>query len=62
MKRLRALLLKLADGVERERYEHLQTMKKSFEEGYEALRSENRQLKTMIKELKLQDKNKKQKA
>ena len=58
---MRCLLLRIARGVKREevevlqaRLERLRAAKEDFEGGYEALRLENRQLKTQVKELKLQ--------
>lgn len=51
---IRKWLLKLANGIALERYEHEKLLKENFEGGYEALKAENRQLKTKIKELKLQ--------
>ena len=53
--RVRSLLLKLARGVEREKFEHCRLMLKSFEEELPKLHLENRQLKTQVKELKVKE-------
>lgn len=54
---LRTLLLKLANGIEKEKFKHCKGSLKDFEKGYEALKIENRQLKTKIKEIKLKVNN-----
>lgn len=56
---LRKLLLRLAKGIEREKYDHMKEAKADFESGYEALKFENRLLKTKIKDLKLQSQKRK---
>lgn len=52
-KRLRSLLLRLANGVEREKLEHCKEVLKGAEGECGALKIENRQLKTRIKEVTL---------
>ena len=53
--KLRSLLLKLAGGVEKERFEHCLLIVKSFETELPKLQRENRELKTKVKDLKLKE-------
>ena len=49
---MRGLVLKLARGVEKEKFEHCRLMLKSFEGELSKLQLENRRLKTEVKDLK----------
>ena len=50
---MRGLVLKLARGVEREKFEYCRLMLKSFEEELPKLQLENRRLKTEVRDLKV---------
>jgi len=54
--KLRSLLLKLAGGVKKERFEHCLMMLKQFEVELPKLQRENRELKTKVKDLKVKEK------